>query len=239
MTLLSSHWTAEVGSRPLLIERASATGRRACAPRRDSLGRPRNQLEDLWGCAGWPPAPCARVPDLPSPTPSKTDKMQTQTPQPNNPTPTAIPALYIVIPEESGIHPSGTITHKPAVLPIPGPLPSTELEAEVGAEAPTSASVLLSPSPLQALRERGIKGVRVPSPSLKQSKSCLKTQNNQTPAPPPCPAPRKIPGNPFRRHSIKTATSSINVQSTFNQNPQHPVASAPPLCYTPPRKLEV
>ena len=41
-------------------------------------------------------------------------------------------------------------------------LPSTELEAEVGAEAPTSASVLISPSPLKALRERGIKGVRVP-----------------------------------------------------------------------------
>ena len=44
----------------------------------------------------------------------------------------------------------------------PFPLPSTELEAEVGAKAPTSASVLLSPSPLKALRERGIKGVRVP-----------------------------------------------------------------------------
>ena len=46
----------------------------------------------------------------------------------------------------------------------PLPLPSTELEAEVGALAPTSASVLFSPSPLKALRacpeslegERGI-----------------------------------------------------------------------------------
>ena len=45
---------------------------------------------------------------------------------------------------------------------IPALLPSIELEAEVGAEAPTSASVLLSPSPLKALRERGIKGERVP-----------------------------------------------------------------------------
>ena len=48
----------------------------------------------------------------------------------------------------SGIHP-----------PFP---PSTELEGDVGADAPTSPSVLISPSPLKALRERGIKGVRVP-----------------------------------------------------------------------------
>ncbi len=67
--------------------------------------------------------------------------------------------------------------------------PSIELEAEVGALAPTSASVLLSPSPSTALRERGIKGERVP------------------------PAPCEIPRKPFRRRSIKTAMSSINVQS--------------------------
>ncbi len=36
-------------------------------------------------------------------------------------------------------------------LPTPSLLPSIELEAEVGPEAPTSASVLLSPSPLTAL----------------------------------------------------------------------------------------
>ena len=47
--------------------------------------------------------------------------------------------------------------------PCPLP-PSIEPEADVGASAPTSASVLFSPSPLKALRERGIKGVRVPSP---------------------------------------------------------------------------
>ena len=48
---------------------------------------------------------------------------------------------------------------KATVIPMPREesgagslLPSTELEAEVGAEAPTSASVLLSPSPLKALR---------------------------------------------------------------------------------------
>ncbi len=80
----------------------------------------------------------------------------------------------------------------------PSPIPSIELEAEVGAEAPTSASVHLSPSPLKALRERGIKGVRVPFPP---------------------PAPCEIPRNPFRRHSIKPATSSINVQSKSQQPP--------------------
>ena len=51
---------------------------------------------------------------------------------------------------------------------------STKLEGAVGAGAPTAPSVLLSPSPLktlracpeslEALRERGIKGERVPSP---------------------------------------------------------------------------
>ena len=46
------------------------------------------------------------------------------------------------------------------------------------------ASVFSSPSPLKALRERGIKGVRV-----------------------------SLSHNHSRRHSIKTATSSINVQS--------------------------
>ena len=46
-------------------------------------------------------------------------------------------------------------------LPLPFP-PSTELEGDVGVSTPTSPSVLISPSPLKALRERGIKGVRVP-----------------------------------------------------------------------------
>ena len=36
------------------------------------------------------------------------------------------------------------------------------------------------------------------------------------------PTPREIPRNPFRRHSIKTATNSINVQSIFNQKPGMP-----------------
>ncbi len=58
----------------------------------------------------------------------------------------------------------------PSLTFIPSPPPGTELEAEVGAEAPTSASVLLSPSPLGPIRERGSKGVRVPSPSAKQSR---------------------------------------------------------------------
>ena len=42
------------------------------------------------------------------------------------------------------------------------------------------------------------------------------------------PAPREIPRNPFRRRSIKTATSSINVQSIFNQMPHHSLGAPPP-----------
>ena len=81
----------------------------------------------------------------------------------------------------------------PSLCVIPSLLPSIELEAEVGASAPTSASVLPSPSPLKALRacpeslegERGIKGVRVPVPIplLKQSNPRLKPQDNQNPTP--------------------------------------------------------
>ena len=44
----------------------------------------------------------------------------------------------------------------------PPPSPSTELECPRACSARTWASVLLSPSPLKALRERGTKGVRVP-----------------------------------------------------------------------------
>ena len=58
--------------------------------------------------------------------------------------------------------PGPSITSTPFFSVIPSLLPSNELEAEAGAFAPASASVLLSPSPLKALRERGIKGVRVP-----------------------------------------------------------------------------
>ena len=63
--------------------------------------------------------------------------------------------------------------------------------------------------------ERGIKGVRVPSPSLKQSKPCLKSQNNQTPAPLPCPLPHK------KSSEISLGviqSNQLRVQSTFNQN---------------------
>ena len=41
------------------------------------------------------------------------------------------------------------------------PFPSNELEAEVDASAPIPADVLLSPSPLKALRDGGTKGVKV------------------------------------------------------------------------------
>ena len=95
------------------------------------------------------------------------------------------------------------------------PLPSTKLGAGNCTKVQLPALVFVSPSPLKTLRERGIKGVRVPLPFLKQSKPCLKPQNNQKPTP---PATREIPRNLFRRRSIKTATSSINVQS----NPHPP-----------------
>ena len=75
---------------------------------------------------------------------------------------------------------------------------NTKLEGSTCTEAQALPPVFPFPSPLKAPRERGIKGVRVPSPP---------------------PAPREIPGKPFSRRSIKPATSSINVQSTFNQNP--------------------
>ncbi len=83
------------------------------------------------------------------------------------------------------------------------PLPSTKLGAGNCTKVQLPAPVFVSPSPLKALRacpesfqgERGTKGVRVPSPH---------------------PATREIPRILFRRRSIKTATSSINVQS----NPQ-------------------
>ena len=64
---------------------------------------------------------------------------------------------------------------RPPYAVLPSHIPSIELEAEVGAGAPTSTSVLLSPSPLRALRERGTKGVRVPlwggRPPLRHAKS--------------------------------------------------------------------
>ena len=106
-------------------------------------------------------------PSIADPKPNRQNKMQTQTPQPNNPTPTAIPALYtrhsrgVGNPSLRNNH-SQTPQFSLAPSPLFPPSSSTELEAEVGAEAPTSASVLLSPSPLQALKERGIKGERVP-----------------------------------------------------------------------------
>ncbi len=52
-------------------------------------------------------------------------------------------------------------------------------------------------------------------------------------SPSSCPPPHaKSPENPFRRRSIKTATSSINVQSTFNQTG----ASSPAPPSPPPRR---
>ena len=64
------------------------------------------------------------------------------------PLPKPIPHLCVIPAPRAGIHPS--------------PLPSTKLEGCTCALAQVHPSVLLSPSPLKALRERGTKGVRVP-----------------------------------------------------------------------------
>ena len=96
------------------------------------------------------------------------------------------------------------------------PPPVLKLEGAVGAGAPTAPSVFPSPSPLKALRERGIKGVRVPSVFLKQSKPCLKPQNNQKLAHLPCPQRHaKSPEIPLGI----VQSNQLRVQSTFNQNP--------------------
>ena len=97
----------------------------------------------------------------------------------------------------------------PFLSVIPSLLPSTELEAEAGALAPASASVLISPSTLKALRERGIQGVRVPLRGRGASPYCQPV----TPILKRFHRHRKAFPNPFRRHSIKLATNSINLQS--------------------------
>ena len=99
------------------------------------------------------------------------------------------------------------------------------------------ASVFVSPSPSMALRERGIKGVRVPpSPFLKQSNPCLKSQNNQNPAPLPCPQRHtKFPLIPL----VVIQSNQLRVQSTFNHpsinfNPPSIIAHPNPLTPYPP-----
>ncbi len=130
---------------------------------------------------------------------------------------------------------------RPPYAVIPSPPTSTKLGASACARAQALAPVFLSPSrdSGQALRaikgegERETKGVRVSSPILKQSKPCLKPQNNQKPAPSPSSFPTPI-GNPspwgaVRRgsplHHAKSPenplgvvqSNQLRVQSTFNQ----------------------
>ncbi len=129
----------------------------------------------------------------------------------------AIPSLTTVNPAEAGTHPFETTTPSCATHPIPSLFSSTELEAGVGAKAPTPASVFLSPSPLKALRERGIKGVRVPLWGWGYSLSVRATSWS----PSPC----------YLRHAKSpeipsgvVQSNQLRVQSMFNQrlikNPQ-------------------
>ncbi len=117
------------------------------------------------------------------------------------------PACGVVITNQ---HPSHCHSDAPRGIwgGAPSPLPSTKLKGRACAAAQALPSVFPSPSPLKALRERGIKGERVPYPPS---------------------APREIPRKPFRRRSIKPATNSINVQSMFNQNPNPTTGSAASL----------
>ena len=95
-------------------------------------------------------------PGPPSPTQNPTDKMQTQTPQPNNPTPLSSPVWASLV----------------------GALPGV--------------------------------GWRVPSPFLKQSKPCLKSQNNQKSTPLPHAKSPEIPSGVVQ-------SKQLRVQSMFNQ----------------------
>ncbi len=141
------------------------------------------------------------------PKPNRQNRMQAQTPQPTNPSPTAIPDVRGWVPVgATGGSPSPVLGDGLPMLlrDIPSLPPSTKLEQRLALffsppllsprvqtrgtcvrPAHARPSVYSSPSPLKALRERG----------------------------------RGFPSVfPFRRRSIKPATSSINVQSTFNQN---------------------
>ncbi len=107
---------------------------------------------------------------LPSPTQNPTDTMQTQTPQPNNPSPTIIPALLT--------RHSRPLHHHSRV---------------VGSKM-----------------RLGVRQGVNPSPFLKQSKPCLKSQNNQNPHPRATRGPQKI--------SLGVVQSKqLRVQSMFNQ----------------------
>ena len=103
----------------------------------------------------------------------------------------------------------------PSLSVIPSLLPSTEL-------APASASVLISPSTLKALRERGIQGVRVPlrgrgaSPYCQPVTLILKRHHPDTAKnfPQPIQASFNQTSYEFNQPSIKNNHRSI----TYNQS---------------------
>ena len=154
----------------------------------------------------------------------------------------------------------GPSTPIPFFSVIPSLLPSNELEAEAGAKAPASASVLISPSPLKALRERGIKGVRVPlrgrgvSPaealeSLSQSgRGSGRIHPSRTTTYNPTPSPRKntIPKNNQNSRlsprinqklpmgATPTGSACSPPSPTSPCSPHHPPSRYPPSARTPP-----
>ena len=165
--------------------------------------------------------------------------MQTQTPQPNNPTsPTIIPALYIVIPEESlpprsrgGIHPSEKVTHNPATHPSPH-LPSfrpPSRNPSPGARPLVLSIPKLAPSPSRGMSGGGpassIRLVRLPHPhphSLYRHSRGVGNPSLRNNHPYLCTSPRlhSFPLQAsFNQTSYEFNQRLIKVQSKFNQIP--------------------
>ncbi len=99
------------------------------------------------------------------------------------------------------VHPERSRRTRPLPSSLP---PNIELEAEVGAEAPTSASVLLSPSPLKTLSlpRTPIRGERVPRP---RAESAYPEHGRRA-------CPESLEG--AERRLLKHSQTAINVPST-------------------------
>ena len=168
---------------------------------------------------------------------NRQNKMQTQTPQPNNPPP--LPSIELetegrpLSAGATGWSPSSVRKVRvpspflkqsnPCLKPQnnqnPVPFPSS-FPAPIGnLSRPLS---FRHSRPRSGIHPRGGAARAEALPSLPRVPRGVRAGGGPRPAnpsrPSPLPsAPREIPRNLSRRHSIKTATSSINVQSMFNQ----------------------
>ena len=161
---------------------------------------PIRRVESVWGSYPFRDSPVFPLGDFPLPRDGResalpslrmverfphTDRPQEETP--SNPADMRVWRSLASRPLRLGHGPSiayPTLTSSLSVIPEQSLPPrnrgesipsssSIELEAEVGASAPTSASVHLSPSPLKALRERGTKGERVPPCAMRNPQKSL------------------------------------------------------------------